>query len=313
MRSFGLRYALLAVVLLAVGIGGGYLGAKALDDDDPSPTATGDTTSTSSADGSPTSAPGADAAGTSVVASRLGIVGWWTDGRWVEPLESSPPLADGARFRYVGIDGDRTEAVGGPVVDTCEISEPYPPYVELDPPFDRGGSKDGSRTIAVTGVADPVPREAEALDVKSETYRTAAGEALASEGIEDAKPTITQLYRVDLDGNGGDEVLITVERRNGKELTDAKDGNYSAVILRRLVDGQVRSQVLRHHEASKAGSDQSFAYLELYRVAAVADLNGDGALEVAISSQYYEGSGIEVLADDGKGTLTRAMGTGCGA
>jgi hypothetical protein len=308
-RSNRLTWALVAVVLVLVGAGGGYLLAGAVDDDG-SPTVTGDTTSTTGSAGSPGgSAPAAE--GTSVVLSSIGVVGWWTDGGWVPAGDGTPPIRGGEQFTFVTLGGPRGTATGGELGTTCEITEPYGADVELDPPFPD--PDDGTTQLAVTGVTDPLPRAAEPLDTKSATYAEAASAALSGVGIHDAHPPIAQLLRADLDGDGSDEVLITATRIRGKALTKARDGDYSAVILRRLVDGQVRSQVLAHSIASSEGGDASFAFVHEYRIAAVADLNGDGRLEVAVASHYYEGAAIDVYAERDAGQLASVLATGCGA
>jgi hypothetical protein len=166
--------------------------------------------------------------------------------------------------------------------------------------------------VAVSGVSKPLPRRVETLDRASATYKAAATEALATVGITDAAPTLTQLLRIDLDGDGSDEVLLTAERRSGDELIDAEAGDYSAVIVRRLAGDGVLSQVLNFHKAEDDGSG-GLVFLQQYRIVSVADLNGDGGLEVALSSAYYEGSGLEVFAGSGGGDLRSVLAVGCGA
>jgi hypothetical protein len=47
-----------------------------------------------------------------------------------------------------------------------------------------------------------------------------------------------------------------------------------------------------------------------YHISAIADLNGDGRLEIAMYSAYYEGSSSDIF--DLNGTkLTAVLGCGC--
>jgi hypothetical protein len=62
--------------------------------------------------------------------------------------------------------------------------------------------------------------------------------------------------------------------------------SYSIVILRRVVAGKVQAQVLAGELYPKP--DESIAP-NVYKIAAVLDLNGDGKLEVIVHSFYYEG------------------------
>ena len=52
--------------------------------------------------------------------------------------------------------------------------------------------------------------------------------------------------------------------------------------------------------------------IERYRVLDVADLNGDGRMEVLVHAWYYEGAGVLVYTYDGS-TLTEVLATGCGS
>ena len=59
------------------------------------------------------------------------------------------------------------------------------------------------------------------------------------------------------------------------------------------------------------GDELSIEFLEQYRVLDVADYNGDGRMEVAVSAWYSEGAGVAVFTFDG-GELNEALATGCG-
>ncbi|MFQ5558174.1 MAG: hypothetical protein ACE5GB_11800 [Acidimicrobiales bacterium] len=55
-------------------------------------------------------------------------------------------------------------------------------------------------------------------------------------------------------------------------------------------------------------------FLSVVRFAAVADLNGDGRMEIAYTDQYYEGSSTIVVeyVDDDLGPV-EVLSVGCGA
>ena len=63
-------------------------------------------------------------------------------------------------------------------------------------------------------------------------------------------------------------------------------GSYSIVILRRAVDGNGQTKLVAGEVYAKP--DDSAAP-NVYNLAAVLDLNGDGKLEVIVHSFYYEG------------------------
>jgi len=53
-------------------------------------------------------------------------------------------------------------------------------------------------------------------------------------------------------------------------------------------------------------------YIEIRRVSAIADLNGDGTMELALFEQYYEGSGTAVLSIGPYGEAVQILHAGCG-
>ncbi len=132
---------------------------------------------------------------------------------------------------------------------------------------------------------------------------------LASLGIQDPDPLLRQVVRADLDGDGSDEVLVRAERLVDRESLLPVEGEYSVLFLRRLVGGAVRDTVLF---SDTAHVDAGSRYMTAFDVGAVADLNGDGRMEVVIGIKYYEGSSVQVHELQGD-TLAPVLGLGCGS
>jgi hypothetical protein len=170
---------------------------------------------------------------------------------------------------------------------------------------------------ADTGVAlgegfkwNPVPRAAASLSLTDPTYVKAASDFLKTKGIVASSPKLTQLYRVDLDGDGHVEVILTATKYSNDLSSTAKKGDYSFTILRTVVAGKVKTILLGGDFITKGFA---FGAPNTYEVSSVADLNGDGKMEIILHSAYYEGSESSVYQFS-KGLLTpvKVLGIGCG-
>jgi hypothetical protein len=167
----------------------------------------------------------------------------------------------------------------------------------------------GTARLAVRCDWDPAPRRATALDIKNDVYNKILQEYLSGNGLPGAKPQIMQLFKVDLEGDGVDEVVIVAQNivdRNAsaaawgadKPLSlrtgisgDSKKGDYSLVLLRKLAAGKVREIPLSQVIALKGGGpgDAESTPPLLHKVHQFADLNGDGVMEIIITAGYYDG------------------------
>lgn len=135
-----------------------------------------------------------------------------------------------------------------------------------------------------------MPRKPLVVDAKQTVYVEAVRDFLKGRGIKDPKVQIRRILRIDLEGDGEDEVLISATNyfTKGDEVPmhAAARGSYSIVILRRVVAGKVQTQLVAGEVYTKADASNA---PNLYSIAAVLDLNGDGKLEVIVHSLYYEG------------------------
>ena len=157
-----------------------------------------------------------------------------------------------------------------------------------------GRSSSGSK---VRPRAADAPRIEKKLEV-TPAPRTLSADFLKARGVADPKVQITRILRVDLDGDGEEEVLISATNYFTEDKSDhsaapfpeapiesPRPGSYSIVILRRVVGGKVQTQLV----AGEIYAKTEPVAAHVYNVAAVLDLNGDGKLEVIVDSFYYEG------------------------
>ncbi len=209
----------------------------------------------------------------------------------------------------LGPTGEIGTATAGPVAAGCEIVEnhlvvglspdPYEAYTPFDP-----------SPVAVSAGWDLTPFAVTALPTDSGPYVQVASDFLASRGFEEASPVITQLYQTDLDGDGTDEVVIVADNHGG-EFFHA--GVYSVVLVRKVVAGDVETAVL-HESIVTDFAEGETPFTVTGHVVAIADLDGDGEMEIVLDEAYYEGSASFVwdYADDDLG-FVEVLSTGCGS
>ncbi len=250
----------------------------------------------------PVAAPAGDGSTHPIVFGPYGyLIGGSANGAWLPAGEVAPMLRGGERYRHYGEEGALGEGDGSAPVsqgDPC----PDTMLVEMQMP-------EGISFVSVAGGWNALPRIPKYTDVNQRAYRKAAAAFLKGHGIADPEVELSQVIRIDLDGDGTDEVLVSGTRQVSDSPGGVRPGDYSFVFLRKLVGGKVRTVpvVTDIHPDPKP---HSFSYR--LDVVTVLDLNGDGTMEIVTSSEYYEGVAVAVLTVDGL-DVKQVLIEGCGA
>lgn len=228
-------------------------------------------------------------------------------GQWVKPETAAGLVPGGENYRLYALSGEAGQGIGNkPAKGEPPCGETW--YVTLSPfPSGRGS------LVAVAGPWNAMPRPVKIGSTEQQVYKDAAAEILKSKGIADPKVNLTQVIRVDLDGDGKEEVLISASNyarpESGIGLTpNARAGDYSLVFLRKEVQGKVVTSIIAGEFYPKA---KKFNAPNEYRVIGVLDLNGDGSMEVVLSGLYYEGDWVDAYRVDGT-KITKIFTMGCG-
>jgi hypothetical protein len=175
---------------------------------------------------------------------------------------------------------------------------------------------------AAIAIADPwnaLSRKPQVTDPTQKTYVDAVREFLKTKGIDQPKLKIDNIVRVDLDGDGEEEVLISATnyfRKDDSVPMRSPAASYSMVLLRRLVAGKVETQLIVGEFYPKAypkaaQEEGRFDAPNAYKVIAVLDLDGDGKMEIVVASQYYEGGATTIYRCDPK-KIESLLSVACG-
>jgi hypothetical protein len=216
------------------------------------------------------------------------LLGGTQHGRWLDPAATAQLLVGNERYRvYSGVTnlgearGSRpVSESAGPCGGRHVITLQSSPQVQP--------------AIAIGGTWDPLPRRPQALSLDSVVYRAAMADWLRTEGIDQPEVQLTAVQRIDLEGDGVDEVLVSANRlKDGGHTPPVAAGDYSVVVVRKLVAGTVVTLPLVADSYRQA---QELAYPSTHTIATVLDVNEDGTLEIVVQSIFWEGTATTIYA-----------------
>ena len=214
------------------------------------------------------------------------LFGATADGKWMKAEQAAKALKAETTYRIYGL----TQSFGVATGD-----EPKP---------EKGA-------IALAAPWNALPRKAQLMDPTQKVYADAVRDFLKTKRIEQPKVKIESIVRVDLDGDGEEEVLISAtnyfQKDEGAPMRSPA-GSYSMVLLRRVVTGKVQTQLVEGEFYPKA---TGYNAPNAYKVIAVLDVDGDGKLEVVVASQYYEGAATTIYRCDPK-KVKELLSVACG-
>ena len=240
------------------------------------------------------------------------LFGAISDGKWIKAGRTAKLLTQKTTYRVYGLTQALGEAKGGKpkaVEDVCTDTL----SVSLSPKPEEG-------VIALAAPWNALPRKPQVIDSTQKIYVDAVREFLETKEIKQPEVKIDNILRVDLDGDGEEEVLISATNyfdEPDRVPMRSPASSYSMVLLRRVVAGKVETQLIVgefHPKAyPKAAEEEGrFDAPNAYKAIATLDLDGDGKMEVVIDSHYYEGGETTIYRCDPK-KVEALLSVACGA
>ena len=235
------------------------------------------------------------------------ILGGSQGGKWVTSEQMAANVKAGIKYRmyslagFLGVStGTKSESYGVPCEDTYQL--------EVSP---KRTSK--YEVVGMGGTWAAVPRVPRVERTNQQVYIKAVGDELKRMGLANPKVKVSQVIRIDLEGDGSAEVLVSATnyaaQYEGIAMTpNAQAGDYSIVFMRKVVNGKVQTVPI---EGQVYTEDKEFVAPSQHSIAAVLDLNNDRVMDIVTHGFYYEGDWHSVY--EVKGTqVEEVLSCGCG-
>jgi hypothetical protein len=206
------------------------------------------------------------------------LLGGSQDGKWLDPAATAKLLKGGESYSLYSdtvIAGAYTGNLPSAGSPTCTRMQ----SVTLKPKPTVAG------VFAIGGTWKALPRIPQEIPTSNDSYRQAIGKLLQENGIPASEIMLTRILKIDLEGDGVDEVIISANRFAEKTGHDVTAGDYSLVVLRKVSGNTVLTLPLVATYYLKA---QKLAYPNQYTLATVLDLNGDGKMEIGVEITGWE-------------------------
>jgi hypothetical protein len=240
------------------------------------------------------------------------LFGATINSKWIKSEEAAKALRGETTYHVYGLTQSLGEAKGGKPKPSEEEVCSDVLTVSLSSTPEKG-------VIALAAPWNALPRKVQILDATQQVYVDAARDFLKTKGIDEPKVKIESILRVDLDGDGEEEVLISAtnyfEKDDGAPMRSPA-ASYSMVLLRRQIAGKVETQLIEGEFYPKAypkaaEEEGRFDAPNAYKVIAVLDLDGDGKMEIVVRSDYYEGGATTIYRCDPK-KIEELLSVACG-
>jgi len=214
-----------------------------------------------------------------------GLLGGVQNGRWLKAEAVAPKMKAETEFTLVGWkgveEGGVTQGKKSETEGACPDFQRFKFELEMQSGVALGSNAGWN----------PMPRPLKEIGLTDKTYSGVVADFLKTKGITKTTIKIAQSFRVDLDADGREEVVLSATFYKKKDGDSSQRGDYSFVLVRKIVNGKAQNLLLVGDIITKITGDEP---PNEYQISAIADLNGDGRMEIVVASSYYEGDSAGV-------------------
>jgi len=150
--------------------------------------------------------------------------------------------------------------------------------------------------FGITGEWSVLPRTPLEQSPDTEIYLQAVAAWQVEQAPSQPIAAVKKIWRVDVEGDGTDEVFINATRFAEPTGHNVEPRDYSVVLMRTVIGSDVTTVELVGDYYSEPVMNQ---FPLAYNLEFIGDLNGDGQMEVVVGVSRWEGSGVMVFEIDG--------------
>jgi len=215
---------------------------------------------------------------------------------WLAPDVSVARFAGEATYSLHTLVQENKYFVRGKAPEFFPISQSYSIRTDAD-----------INEVGMVGVVDSwniTKRVVTELSADGQFYQQAVIDWLTAEGVTAPQLDVLHVFRVDIEGDGVDEIFISANHLDESQHT-TKAGDYSVVLMRKVVGNDaVTIPIVGDVYHSQ---EPEITYPLTYSLANFIDLNQDGALEVIVDTRNWEDFGAIIYQIDGQDVI-QALG-----
>jgi len=222
----------------------------------------------------------------------LFLMGGVTRDGWFTAAESAARYAGTGTYSLHTMTEGYKYLVQGMAPDFSPASQVY--SIRTDVSLDERGM------VGVLDGWDITKRDVTELSAEGELYQQVVVDWLKTQGVDEPQLGILQIFRVDIEGDGTDEVFISATHLDDSQHM-TYSGDYSIILLRKVVGNDVVTLPVVWDVYLSQEAEMTFP--RTYSLANFIDLNQDGVLEVVVDIQQWEGDGAIIYQVDGQNII----------